>query len=76
VAKNKEGKIPKRTGQLHEALDGMEMQKLHPDTQSELNAMMLLDRAIQYSAQKAALSPDKPNLSPNEIDTMKALIGF
>ncbi|HME45880.1 MAG TPA: hypothetical protein VKF36_22515 [Syntrophorhabdales bacterium] len=76
MAKNKEGKIPKRTGQLHEALDGMEMQKLHPDTQSELNAMMLLDRAIQYSAQKAALSPDKPNLSPNEIDTMKALIGF
>ena len=76
MAKNKEGKIPKRTCQLREALDGMELQKLHPGTQSELNAMMLLDRAMQHSAQKAALSPDKPNLSPNEIDTLKALLGF
>jgi len=72
VAKNKEGKILKRTGQLHEALDGMRLENLYPDTQGELNAVML----PQYRAQKSALSPDTPNLSPNEIDCLKAILGF
>ena len=30
----------------------------------------------KLDAQQSALSPDKPNLSPNEIDCLKAVLGF
>jgi len=76
VAKNKEGKIPKRTGQVHKAQCGMGLEKPDPDTQREVDTVMFLDRATQYRDQKSALLPDTPNLSPNQIDYLKALLGF
>ena len=74
MARNTKRTLLKLKDRLNEAR--RELAKPHPVTQSDLTAVMLLNGAMQYSAQKAVLSPDKPNLSPNEIDTLKALLGF
>ena len=74
MAKNTERKLLKLNSRLNEAR--RELAKLHPVTQSDLTAVMLLDGATQYSVQKSALLPDSPNLSPNEIDSLKAVLGF
>ena len=76
MAKSREGKIPKRTGQMDKAQYGMEPGKLDPGTQSEPDAVMFLDKVMCYRDQRSALSPDTPNLSPNQIDYLKALLGF
>ncbi len=74
MAKSTKRKILKRKGRLNEARRGLV--KLDPVTRSDLTAAMLLNGATQYSVQKSALLADRPNLSPNEIDTLKALLGF
>ncbi len=74
MAKSTKRKLLKRKGRLNEAR--RELVKLYPVTRSDLTAVMLLNGATPYSVQKSALSPDRPNLSPNEIDTLKALLGF
>ena len=71
MAKNTKQKLLKPKGRLNE-----ELAKLHRVRQSDLTAVMLLHGATQYSVQKSALLPDSPNLSPNEIDTLKAVLGF
>ncbi|HVN25547.1 MAG TPA: hypothetical protein VMT71_16385 [Syntrophorhabdales bacterium] len=73
MAKNTKRKLRKLKGRLNEARRGLA--KLHPVTQGGRTAVML-NGATQYSVQKSALSPAKPNLSPNEIDTLKAVLGF
>ena len=74
MAKNTKRKLLKPKSWLNEAR--RELAKLYPVTQSDLTAVMLLNGATQYSVQKSALSPDSPNLSPDEIDTLKAVLGF
>ncbi len=74
MVKNTKRKLLKLKGRVNEARRGLA--KLHPVTQRDPTAVMLLNGATQYSVQKSALSPDCPNLSPNEIDRLKALLGF
>jgi hypothetical protein len=74
MVKDTKRKALKLKGRLNEAR--RELAKLHPDTQSTLAAVMLLDGAARYVVQKSALLPDSPNLSPNEIDSLKAVLGF
>jgi len=50
--------------------------RVRPVTQSTLKAATLIDGALRYRALRSALLPDTPNLSPNEIDRLKALLGF
>ena len=73
MAKNKRGKILKPANLFGEGFDELELANLHLESQSGLNTIMLLYMAKQYNAQKSALSPDHPNLSPNEIDCLKAV---
>jgi hypothetical protein len=71
MVKNTKQELLKPKSRLNE-----ELAKLHRVRQSDLTAVMLLNGATQYRVQKSALLPDSPNLSPNEIDTLKALLGF
>ncbi len=45
------------------------------DTQSNATTVSVCNEARLYAIQKA-LYPDRPNLSPNEIDDLKAVLGF
>ena len=76
MAKSNERRIPKLKNQPNRPRRELDLATLYPDTECGLNAVMFLNRATQYGAQKLALLPDTPNLSPNEIDYLKALLGF
>ncbi len=74
MVKNTKRKTLRLKGRLNGAR--RELSKLRPVTQTDLTAALFLDGATRYSVQKSALLPDRPNLSPNEIDSLKAVLGF
>jgi hypothetical protein len=69
MSKNIKQKALKLKSRMNEVRRELQLAKLYPDA-------MLIDGAMQYGAQKSALLPDSPNLSPDEIDSLKAVLGF
>ena len=69
MSKNTKRKALKLKSRMNEVRRELQLAKLYPET-------MLIDGATRYSVQKSALLPSSPNLSPNEIDSLKAMLGF
>ncbi len=69
MVRNTKRRMLKLKRRLNEARRELQLANLYPD-------MMLLDGPMQYSVKKSALLPDRPNLSPNEIDSLMAVLSF